>query len=234
MENIKFISAKAIIAKLYSDYNLQLEVRIADIMEWVGEATEWIGSSLQYVDKVIEKEVHDHRVYLPCDLVHIKQVLLNNKVINYSNHTILMTIQDEDDPKRNTYNTRESTYNIQNNCLLISSKRDAKVRIYYLGLNTDEEGFPMIVDNLRYIEAVIAYIMFKVKNAELFSGRITPQEAEYYRVNWEKGRVRAGSYLSMPSPEQAYSIGLQFQRLIPFISSHDLMFADYATMERSK
>ena len=52
----KHISAKTLISKLYSDLNLQLEVRVATIMEWVAEAMEYIGAkqldngySLRYI-----------------------------------------------------------------------------------------------------------------------------------------------------------------------------------------
>ena len=92
----------------------------------------------------------------------------------------------------------------------------------------------MVLDEIRYLDALINYVIFKVKKAEMFSGRISPQEFEYYKLDWEKARIRAATFASMPDPERAVSIGRQFQRLIPNISAHKQMFADYASLERSR
>lgn len=234
MENIRFISAQSVIAKLYSDLNLQMEIRVADVMEWIGDAIEYIGVDMQYLDKVIEGTVHNHRYFLPCDLVTIKQVLLNNTVIHASNHTIISTLPSGPRASKVLYNTPLPTYTVQNNCLVLSVERGAKIVIYYKGLNLDEEGFPYIPSDIRYMDAVVAYIMYKIKNAEGFSGRISPQEVQYYKVEWEKSRIRAASELMMPTPEQMFGLGVQFQRLVQNISGADQMFRDYTSIERTR
>ena len=234
MKNIRFISAQSVISKLYSDLNLQLEGRVADVMEWIGDAIEYIGVDMQYLDKVIEGEIHNYRYYLPCDLVTIKQVVLNNTVIHASNHTILSTIGSGQRVAKALYNTPLPTYTIQNNCLVLSVERGNKVTIYYKGLNLDEDGFPYIPSDIRYMDAVVNYIMYKAKNAEGFSGRISPQEVQYYKVEWEKSRIRAATELMMPTPEQTFGLGVQFQRLVQNISGADQMFRDYTSIEKTR
>ena len=227
----KYTSAKTVLAKLYSDLNLQLEVRVEDVLEWVCEGMEYIGVPAQYTDMEFEGEIDNYRMFLPCDLIMIKQVLVNGAVVNFSNHTAMRTLKVGH--KNQAFNTPEVTYNQESGCLLLSIQR-GKVRVFYLGLKTDSEGFPMVLDEIRYLDALINYVIFKVKKAEMFSGRISPQEFEYYKMDWEKARIRAATFASMPDPERAVSIGRQFQRLIPNISAHKQMFADYASLERSR
>ena len=233
MNQYGYVSVNTIIAKVYRDLNLQLEARIADFMEWVAEAIEYIDATVQYIDKKTKTEdLKDYRYYLPCDLVEIKQVLINGSVVHFSNHTVLPTLS-SNDKSNYQYNTNSNTYNRQDNCLILSTKR-GKLQVFYLGLATDENGFPLIVNNIRYLDAVQAYIVSKIKYSELMSGRINPNEYEYYKQNWEQAKNKAASYISFPTPDNAISIGKQFQRLIPNINSSDSMFKDYATLERSK
>lgn len=233
MNSYGYVSVNTLIAKLYRDFNLQLEGRIADFMEWVGEAVEYMDATVQYTKKKTSVDrFEDYRYYLPCDLVEIDQVLINSKVAFFSNHTVLGNIKND---KGNSirYNTRDNTYNRQDNCLVLSLKKGT-IEVFYLGLATDENGFPLIVNNVRYLDAIINFILYKIKFAEGVSGRISAQEVQFYKEQWESSRVRAVAYISMPTPDQAISIGKQFQRLIPNIKASNTMYDDYASLERSR
>jgi len=73
--NFRYTTSKRIIARLYSDFNLQFEARLADALEWIGEAMEYIGVTAQYVEKLYIVDINNHRGVLPCDLVVIRQVV---------------------------------------------------------------------------------------------------------------------------------------------------------------
>jgi hypothetical protein len=49
------------------------------------------------------------------------------------------------------------TYKIQGSCLFTSIK-DGEVEIAYIGIKTDDEGYPMILDNSSYLRALELYI----------------------------------------------------------------------------
>lgn len=64
----KYTSSREVIAKIYSDLDVQEELhRITDIREWITEAIEKIGAFDQYVKKVAEFPVINYRVRLPID-----------------------------------------------------------------------------------------------------------------------------------------------------------------------
>lgn len=64
----KYTSSKEVIAKIYSDLDVQEELhRISDIREWITEAIEKIGAFDQYVKKVVEHPVENYHARLPLD-----------------------------------------------------------------------------------------------------------------------------------------------------------------------
>lgn len=70
----KFTSAKEVIAKIYSDLDIQEELhRITDIREWITEAIEKIGAFDQYVKKVVSFPVIDYKVKIPSDMKNMIQ-----------------------------------------------------------------------------------------------------------------------------------------------------------------
>jgi hypothetical protein len=77
----KNTSVKRVIAKVFTDLDLQEgEHRIADMIEWAGEALEKIGAFPSFINKVTGKddvpflEVFDYQAKLPCDFHAMIQV----------------------------------------------------------------------------------------------------------------------------------------------------------------
>lgn len=77
----KLISSKAVVAKVIADLNLQeKDMRMSDIVTWIGEAALKIGSVNQLVHKVSGIDgvpviqLIGHQAQLPCDLYRLNQV----------------------------------------------------------------------------------------------------------------------------------------------------------------
>lgn len=77
----KLTSTREIVAKVIADLDLKEdEIKITDIVEYIGEAIEKIGGISQYAKKVSGVDgvpvipIHDHRAPLPCDLHQLHQV----------------------------------------------------------------------------------------------------------------------------------------------------------------
>lgn len=71
----KLISSKAVLAKIIADLDLKEdEIRITDVLEWIGEAMEKIGAVQQLEHKVANIQVVDYQAKLPCDLYRLNQV----------------------------------------------------------------------------------------------------------------------------------------------------------------
>ena len=71
----KLVSSKAVLAKVISDLDLKEdEIRITDIVEWIGEAMEKIGAVQQLEHKTANLRIEDYQAKLPCDLYRLGQV----------------------------------------------------------------------------------------------------------------------------------------------------------------
>ena len=77
----KTTSVKRVIAKVFTDLDLQEgEHRVADMIEWAGEALEKIGAFPFFINKVTGTdgspylEVFNYQAKLPCDFHSLIQV----------------------------------------------------------------------------------------------------------------------------------------------------------------
>ena len=222
-----YISSKRILANLYSDFGLQFEGRLGDMLEWIGQAVEYINATAQYIDKVEDVTIHNHRSLLPCDFVEITQAVLNNStVLSYATSTNRNVV-----PDSNSVFTSYNTYSIQDNHIIFSVS-SGTAQLYYIAFKTDDEGYPMVPDKVRYTEAISYYILYKVKQAEYLSGRINFNELTQLRLMWQRASKEAAVSLQMPTPEKMYSLGKRYQRLVPIILSHQGMFAETSNLQR--
>jgi hypothetical protein len=191
---------------------------------------EYIGVTAQYVEKLYIVDINNHRGVLPCDLVVVRQIVNGQVPMSSSLQTVRQHMNTHKDFKHRIF-AGENTYSIQEN-MIITSFEKGEISVYYLGIKLDDEGFPMIPDTIRYSDALVWYVLMKVKQSELFSGRINPNEFEYYQTQWQSKAYQASSELSMPSPEEAYSLGKRFLRLIPNIQSHQEMYSSDNELNR--
>lgn len=77
----KLTSIQSVIAKVIADLNIQEDdLRISDVIEWVGEAIEKIGAVTQFIPKVSGEngtpctKIKCYQAQIPCDLHQLHQV----------------------------------------------------------------------------------------------------------------------------------------------------------------
>lgn len=90
------------------------------------------------------------------------------------------------------YNTKNAnnapTYKIQGSCLFTSIK-EGEVEIAYIGIKTDEGGYPMILDNSSYLRALELYI-----------------KKQWFTVLFDMGKIQ-GPVLQNVQQEYAWAVG---------------------------
>ena len=71
----KLTSVKSVIAKIIADLDIkEEELRISDVIEWIGESIEKIGAVTQFEKKVTTIPICNHQAKLPCCLHQLHQV----------------------------------------------------------------------------------------------------------------------------------------------------------------
>lgn len=171
-----------------------------------------------YQDKVETLPIKDYRGLLPCDLISIIQVK------DRETGTALRAMTDttapglrpkpekENEPKdqlnnvRATYippisrNMEEPAFKTQGR-ILFTSFKEGEVEVTYRSIPVDEDGFPLLIDNETYLNALESYI--KVKT---------------FTVMYDIGKIQAG-VLSNAQTEYAWAARqLQQEFIMPSIS----------------
>lgn len=116
------------------------------------------------------------------------------------------------------------TYIIQNDCIFTSFK-EGKVEMVYLAFPTDEDGFPLIPDNQKYIEAVKSFIRMKIDYKLWRTNKIAKDIYEDSAQEWYWYVGAARNAANIPSIDKMESIKNSWLRSIPKINQHDDSFS---------
>jgi hypothetical protein len=261
MLNSKYVSIKEVIDKFYTESGSQEEIGYGDLVRWVSEALQFVNEKPQYVRRVTGKdefssnlELKAFKAKLPCDLVSIEQVLINGIPARYSSssfHHLLSpcavgpmgaypvsgsytdNFGNEFDSYWSGLACSDITYDLNNECLT-ASVRTGTVQIAYLAMPTDEEGFPLIPDDVSYIEAITFYLTMKL---DLMNWRKNPDSSGYKALydnsqrewNWYVGQAKAKA--KMLSVDQMESLRNAMVRLLHKSNQHATGFRNLGNRE---
>lgn len=203
--NISFISLKEIINKVYKDggdivEDLTEDDVILDTIELLGV----VGLPQLFENKVEILEVKKYRAELPCDFVDLVAVKTCGGPINAS--TDKFEIEDS--------HTIVPTYRIDGDIIKFSQET-GYVKISYTAVKTDDDGYPMIVNDQTFIRALVSYIIYKRVYTNYINGRL-PNENIMERVerNYEFNISQATTRLTMPSVDELDNIARMMNSFI--------------------
>jgi len=115
------------------------------------------------------------------------------------------------------------TFDLNNNNITLSAK-EGKVCMAYLAIPTDEEGLPLIPDDVSYKLAVKKYLTMKLDYIEWRRGTIAPQVFDHSEREWMWYVGQAGNKAKMPGTDELEAIKNMTMRLIPRVNAHETFF----------
>lgn len=159
MNQHRLISSKALVAELYSDFNITMD-------DWVNKANRHMarGLGIMEIDGYYELTAFNAAVTnfmapLPCDEKHIIGVLCGEK----NQMTRLPLTRDlrlgnkfQDKPHHTSYKGAINTSYLRTNF------NEGRVTYVYYRIPTDEEGCLLIPDNDKVLEALPFFIIYKL------------------------------------------------------------------------
>ena len=186
----KYISIKEIIDGVYADSGMDYDLPFADLLTWVGDAINLIGHPNQYINKIIGHQdytpfdITHYRAQLPCDFYKLRQLAVDGFPVYPSSHSFHHLMDGECcgidqlggtdgdsfiDNFGNVFNTalgtkyssEPVTYTLSNNWLTLSVET-GKVCMSYWAFPTDDDGYPMVPDEISYKEYVKKYLTYKL------------------------------------------------------------------------
>ena len=239
----KFIKIDRIIENVHRDYGFD-NLDWIHCIEWIGECLDGIGAPQTYIEKNTDGneklghpehiKIEGNRGVLPCDL---------HQIIQCFNHTSGSTapMRMSTDSTHLHYGCHESPdygasagneYKL-NNGFIFTDFAEGYVMMSYRANPTDERGYPMLPENIKFIKACQAYIADKVLFKKQIQGKAVSgavvQKIEQ-DLHWYTGAANTAARI--PTIDQMESWKNQFIKLIPAVNSHAGAFANDGRSEK--
>lgn len=233
MFNGRTKSLKYIVEKVFRDTGSIEGVDIYDCIEWSAECMELIGAPSSFEDKIACIEIENARGLLPCDVHLITQLRVND-----GNNYIAMRYATDNfhrlvrcDGTANVSSTDAYTYTLSDDAIF-TNFQTGSIQMAYKGFKTDENGWPMIPDDIKFVKAVEWYIREKIDYKMWRSGKL-PQ-AVYEKTMQEQVWYLAAAQNrgKMPSIDQMENIKNNMLRLVKKINQHEDFFGSLGNQER--
>lgn len=199
----KLISIKVPVLEALGDMGIDHAKNVPDFIRWAARAEREIGSYFSFKKQITVLTVDKYRAELPCDARHAQRVILGDygcdayDLFDYIctvNNTISFSATDTFLVVDNPGAGREIMmgplkWQVQNNHIILNSNYDKqKITVQYLGLEKDQEGFPLVCEN--HIEAIIEYIMYRyAKRSRFTMNKMDIGDVQIMERNW--GRLAA-------------------------------------------
>lgn len=226
IQEYNYISINEILARIKRHPFLE-NISFERVVQYVLDFFRRVGLPKMFIDKIDVIDIHDYRGVLPCDLVQINQIReMKSKVClramtdNFNGHN------------RHCIKT-EMSFKTQGNVLFVSFKK-GKVEISYKAMAVDDEGYPLILDNPIFLQALENYIK-KEEFSILFDLSQIPAvvlnnaRQEYA---WSVGQL--SSELTLPSVSEMESLSRMWSTLVQRTTDFDKGFRDLGNREYIK
>jgi hypothetical protein len=243
-----YTSVKEIVEGMYRDYASQEELDLWDIIEWCGEALDLIGAHQQYVTIVEDWNVCDYRFALPCNMNSINQVSYKGVPLKYAAgsfgpatkvDTTTAVLDGEEVTADNFPRSggdeiyMDHRYYL-NDAYLIASFEEGCLTVSYTGTKLDEDGYPMIPDEVTYKKALRSYCQMMLDRREWRRQRLPEAVYRDSQRDWEWYVRSARGKAQMPNIDKMESIKNQWVRLKPNQNAHANFFSNLNSPERLK
>ena len=243
MLNGRFIKINRVIENVHRDYGFE-NLNWIDCIEWIGECLDLIGAPKTYVEKATDGQeklghpnvinIIEGRGSIPCEMFSLVQAFKRDgKNLTPMRVTTDTTMVSYQCSGSSDYN-RDSEYTYKlNNGHIFTSFDDGEVVMVYMANPTDEDGYPMVPDNIKFIKACQAYVGSKmILKLQLKGKTINPRAEQKIETDlaWYTGA--ADSAARIPTIDEMESWKNMFLKLIPEINNHSNAFRADGQMER--
>jgi hypothetical protein len=128
----------------------------------------------------------------------------------------------------------DATYTLNDNYIFTNFQDTHKVLVSYWAFPVDKDGFPLCPDNIKFKQALQAYVRMKIDYMLWRKNDIARDVFEYSEREWMWYVGAAGNAGRMPSLDKMESIKNQVMRLIPRMNDHATFFKYSQDIERLK
>ena len=207
---ITYTSSKEVISKLYRELNLQSEDRVYAILEFIGEALEFLNAFPQCEKVEAVGGIDNYQLPMPSNYREILGITSVDRMYTYRYDSEFALL----DPNRELDNEDQYRYQESGGILHFPIKTGT-VLITYTALPLDEEGFPMIPDNISFKEAITKYCIKKLKYSDWLAGRINDNTYIKLENDWNFYCRQAKAVAITPNVDKMDELITLWKSIIP-------------------
>ena len=233
-KEIRYTTVRRVLDNLL-DHPMLRDVSLEQAVRYTMRFIELHGYYRFYEEKETLLDIKDFRGLLPCDLISIIQVMdIKTGLCLRSMTDTFGTFHDRrdercDKPLRGLYippgpmPSGELTFKTQGR-VLFASFPEGKVKVAYQAIPTDDDGFPLLIDNEVYIDCLEAYIKKKVFTVKFDQGKISAGVLENAKQDYAVAAKLLQSEFSTPSVSEMQTLANIWNTLIPQMRLFDRGF----------
>jgi len=246
MFNGKYISIKSVLARI-ANYPFMDGLSQEDVALYLSEFLRKVGAPVAFVDKLKTIDITNSRGDLPKDLLYIRgsRVFCNGLVssvdcadkckdgfiaLRYASDIYHSSYHCSD-----TLDTCDTNYDFTyslNGGFIYTSFNTGQIQMSYKGLLLDEDGYPMIPDDVKVLEALKYYILWQYAEPSYFRKDIPKDIFQEIKQQYYFYVGAAQNSLNMPSPDQMKTLENGLIRMIRNTDWHEQGWKNFSYDER--
>lgn len=217
MTEVQYVGIGRVLENMM-DHPLLRDLTLEQVIRYTVRFIGLHGYPKLYKDKEEIIGIKDYRGLLPCDLISITQVKdLKTKVC-------LRSMTDTFEPGHDHRHCRQGlTFKTQGRVLFTSFEKGAVV-VAYKAIPVDEDGFPLLIDNETYLNALEAFIKMKVFTTKYETGDIQAGVLENAKKDYAWAAHLVKQEFTMPSISEMESISRMLTTTIKSVKQFDSGF----------
>ena len=248
--NIQYTNIRRILDDI-TDHPLLRDVTLEQVVRHTIRFISLHGYPQLYQDKIDTVDIKDFRGLLPCDLISIVQVkdLKTDMRLRSMTDTFTPGLRPKPDmrnqpkdllnnmkPPVDTYIPpmqeygEEPSFKTQGR-IIFTSFPEGMIEVSYKAIPIDEDGFPLLIDNETYLNALEAYIKVKVFTVKFDTGKIQAGVLSNAQTEYAWASHLLQSEMTTPSMSEMESMTRYLNTLIKPVREFDKGFKSLGDRE---
>lgn len=228
-----YTSVKTVMAKLYRDLNLTVDIPESSVVEWIAEILEKIGTFAQYDNLKECIDIVDGKAKLPTNFHKLVDIAYQSKPLNWATNTMYNDYACDNCTIPSCCGDYE--FYINNNYIITNiTDTNEQLCVIYLGVPTDEEGYPLVPDDAYFMDACTSYVTYKLDYQEWRKGNLPDKVFQKSEQEYLFYVRAAKASANMPNAAQLENLKNVWVRLIPKQDQYSSFFKDINKPERRK
>lgn len=180
-----------------------------------------------FQDNEADVEIHDFRGMLPCDVVSIKQV--RECKTGLCMRAMTGSFLPDKDFILDKF-PNELAFKTQGR-IIYTTFPEGMVHIAYKSIPVDDNGFPMILDNEVYLNALEAFIKVKIFGIKFDMGKLDPRVLQNAKIDYMAACNSLSTEFRTPSVSEAEAYSRMHLTLIRKMKEFDKGFRSVGNRE---